>query len=259
MKILITGSEGLIGSHLFKVLSLTHEVYGFDLKNQQNDPRFTRLRPDLIIHTAAHCVIKDTIEDPLLSKANVNVTYDVLELARKTGSKILMFSSGRVNHDVFNPYTASKRFNEVLTQAYHDCYGVDFITVRPETVWGLSKNNERVIIRWIQAALQGKPLEIYGPRSKELSPIYIEEFTSIVSYLVEHFDEFKGRIFNVSGEIRLAEDIAKVIIEKTKSKSKIKFRDAQKTQPQTCSGSDFTSTVPFETSLTQFLLMTCKK
>ena len=247
MKILITGHKGLIGSALFGSLK-KHTLTGFDRGDTFPDEPF-----DLIIHTAANCVIRETIRLPELSKENIDLTFSVFELARKYHSNLIAFSSGRLNHDSFNPYTVSKRYLEDMARAYKDCYDVDTLVIRPETVWGKSNNNERVIIKWWEAALESKPLLIFGNPEKELPPIYIDDFNHEMLLLIKDFEAFKNQVVTISGQIRKAIDIAQAIINLTDSGSDIMFLTPEITQPQTCEKAMFTSRVSFEESMKKFI------
>ena len=238
--ILITGHKGLIGGALYRKL----DAVGFDRGDKLVDQKY-----DIIIHTAANCSIRQIIANPDLAKENIDLTYRVFELARKHKSKMIVFSSGRVSHESWNPYTVDKRFMENMAQAYRDCYGLDIIVIRPETVWGDSNNHERAVIKWMEAAVKNEHLYIYGSRNKELPPIYIDDFSKRVLYIIGHFNKYKNKTISISGQIRKAVDIARAIIKQYKSKSKIVFKKAEITQPQKCYPSDFTLEVPFEESL----------
>lgn len=241
---LITGHKGLIGGALYGNFG----GVGFDRGDEWVDQDY-----GLIIHAAANCSIREVIRQPDLAKENIDLTYRVFELARRQQSKLVVFSSGRVGHESYNPYTVSKRFVENMARAYKDCYGVDCLVIRPETVWGRSNNNERVVIKWIQAANENRPLFIYGPKDKELPPIYIDQFTEIVTALIQNFEMYKNQVISVSGQVRKAIDIAQAILDLTGSTSEIIFREGELTQPQNCDPADFQSQVPFEESLRKYL------
>ena len=248
MRTLITGHEGLIGSALWHGLPSEHLLVGYERFDLTPEGPF-----DMIIHTAANCVIRETIAYPALAQENIVVTNMVFDLAKKHNSKLVLFSSGRLSHESFNPYTVSKRYLEDMARAYKDCYNLDSLIIRPETVWGKSKNNERVVMKWIAAARSHQPLIFKGPPNKDLPPIYIKDFTKIVLDLIANFETYKNRTLKVSGQIRKAVDIATSIIEMTKSTSALLPMEGEITQPQYCEPYDFTSPVPFEESLEAFL------
>ena len=109
MRILITGSEGVLGSTLkAKLRSQGHQVYGCDLQHthdpnvtradvaefRQVDRLFTEVRPDMTFHFAAEFGRKngqDYYEQ--LWKTNCIGTRNVIEACVKTNSKMVFASS----------------------------------------------------------------------------------------------------------------------------------------------------------------------
>lgn len=235
MRILITGEKGLIGSKLKEKLSYEHEVEGYD-----KDPGFLvniakhiGSRYDLIIHTAAHTLIRECIKEPALAARNAQATEDILEYARlKNIKKIIVFSSSRTEHYERNPYIAAKIYSEELTKAYHECYGIEYIIIRPETVWGANDRFNRVINKWIKAGLKGENIVINGDKNKELSPIHVDDFSDYIMHVIRNWDTYKNKIIRISGRNRKAATIAKIIKNMTGGKSKIIFSRKEKTQPQ---------------------------
>ena len=66
MNILLTGSDGFIGSHLFYALKEEHNVIGFDIKHgddilQSEFPKDI----DLVIHLAGLSGVRDSLDKPL--------------------------------------------------------------------------------------------------------------------------------------------------------------------------------------------------
>ncbi len=251
MNILITGHRGLIGGALYKALSVKHNVWGVEKGERVNLPE----KLDLIIHTGANCVIRETIKNPDLAFRNVSTTYNIMELARRKKSKVILMSSGRVNHDVHNPYTASKRYLEELAKVYCDCYGVEYLIIRPETIWGFSENNERALIKWVQAAIQNKPLVIYGDKEKELSPLHINDFTIVVLFLIKNWEA--NRTITLTGKTYKVVDIINLIKKLAGSRSKVVWKKAELTQPQKCTNSDYELPDNLEFRLASFISI-CK-
>ena len=65
MNILLTGSDGFVGSHLFHQLKEEHDVIGFDIKNG-HDILNSELPKDidLVIHLAGLSGVKDSLNRP---------------------------------------------------------------------------------------------------------------------------------------------------------------------------------------------------
>lgn len=238
LKILITGHHGLIGHKLYEMLKVKHDVDGIDSKCKMQDTSFLMNKKfDLIIHCGANCVIRDIIKDPELAKENIDFTYEVLEYARRTGcKKVVIFSSSRVHHMHNNPYVASKKFSEDMALAYKECYGIDTVIFRPETVWGLNDNPVRVIPKWIHNAFHNENIIIYGDKNKELSPIHVDDFCSEALYIISQFIKKSSmrNVYYITGMIMKACDIAEIIVRVTGASSRIIYLPAEKSQPQQC-------------------------
>lgn len=160
IRILITGSAGLIGRVLIEALSKKYDLHGLDKTKTKGIPSIVadisdlnRIQPafkgiDVVIHLAAD----PRIDAPWSSVVRNNIvgTYNVFEASRLAGVKKLIFAS--TNHvtgmyeqmgkrmpetittkmpicpDSF--YGASKAFGEALGKFYSDRYGISVICLR---------------------------------------------------------------------------------------------------------------------------------
>jgi nucleoside-diphosphate-sugar epimerase len=231
MKILIVGDDGLIGTELKKQIKVDY----VGLEKGENIFKLRNKKFDCIIHLGANCIIREVITKPELALENVQINHDVFEFARRYNiPKIIYFSSSRVLANQSNPYIASKLYGENLCKAYSDCFGIDYLIIRPETVWSIEDKHKRVITAWIEAAKENKDIIIYGKFDKQLSPIHVESF--VIEFL-KFYEEFMlGKIKNVSkgisGESYTVYSIAETIKNHFNSKSRIVFDSPEKTQPQ---------------------------
>ena len=244
MRVLITGNKGLIGSHIQTYLeSMSHEVVGWDLKDGRdiNMLYLEHGKFDIAIHCAALCSIRECINSPADNFAdNVSGTHQFFEFARSVDcKKIIYFSSSRVLSKERNTYTAAKLFGEELCKGYYDCYGINYTIIRPSTVFGENDDTDRIIPRFINNALNDKPLEIYGNIGKRLYLTYIKDFMDMFIQIFEgnytHAirDVNERKAFDMTcGESVNIHKLAEFIIKETKSKSKIKFKKAETAQPQ---------------------------
>ncbi len=245
MNIIITGQRGLIGTFLEKrLIEEGHKIVaGIDLRDGKNilgikdltlKDLQVNISVDMMIHCAAHCKINQTIENPELSHFNdAQGTFEVLEFCRKNKiKKIVNFSSSRVLSKEKNPYTSAKLYGEELCKGYYDCYGLEYITLRPSTVYGPFWDlTQRLIHIYITNALQNKNLEIYGdPKTKTLNFTYIDDFVdgsllAIKGKWQEDYDLGGDEEYNIH-------KLAQFIIKQTKSKSKIIVKESEIAQPQ---------------------------
>jgi nucleoside-diphosphate-sugar epimerase len=123
-----------------------------------------------------------------------------------------------------NPYTASKLYGEELCKSYKDSFGIDYLIIRPSTVYGPQWDETRRLMHiFIVNALENRDLVIYGdPDTKTLDFTYVSDF--IDGVLLAMKGEW-NKEYNISGseEFKVFE-LAKTIVRLTKSKSKIIVR-----------------------------------
>ncbi|MBI2065514.1 MAG: NAD-dependent epimerase/dehydratase family protein [Candidatus Zambryskibacteria bacterium] len=237
----ITGHKGLIGEYLkngldankYKCVLSIDKKEGFDVLDLLFKEKEIKDKIDIFFHFAAQCKINESISRPELPhKNNVDGIFSVLEFCKKQKiPKIVVASTSRVLSEQRNPYVASKIYVEELTKAYHDCYDIDYLIIRPSTVYGpMFDETSRLINNFITSAFKGDDLRIYGNKNKTLDFTYVEDFVDGVLLTI------KGpwnREYNISGnqEMKII-DVAQEIIKQVKSKSKIVFLPPEKAQPQ---------------------------
>lgn len=231
MKYIIFGHAGLIGKPLKERLDRLGECVGcFDPRDIKNKPLNASKKIDICFDLSANCKINKCIEEPPLAFENTDMINDSLEICRAFDiPKIVYFSSSRVLSKEMNPYTESKRYGENLCKAYQKCYGIKYLIIRPSTVYGGEDKTNRLMNIWINKAIKGEPLDIYGSTNKTLDFTYIDDFLDAF-FLVLDKD---NQEFNISGgeELKLV-DVAKEIIKQSKSESKIYQTDKETQQPQ---------------------------
>ncbi|HPN31679.1 MAG TPA: GDP-mannose 4,6-dehydratase [bacterium] len=199
MKILITGSEGFIGSHLKNHFAGKYETLGLDCKiSVFHDIRHinyvskfvTDFNPDIIIHLAANPdVSASTVypqEDLML---NVNGALNMLELARKINVKLFIFTSSACvygettvekineNHAVCpnSQYGVGKFAAEEYCRLYFRKYNLPTVIFRQFNMYGAGQNCNFAIpnlIRRIKECNDEK-LMLYG------SPTDARDFTNV--------------------------------------------------------------------------------
>jgi nucleoside-diphosphate-sugar epimerase len=240
MNIAITGQKGLIGSFLKERLEKEGNriVLEIDSRDGENirglKDKKVDFKIDLMIHAAAHCKINQSITIPEKTfEDNVKGTFAVFEFCRKNNiPRIVYFSSSRVLNKERNPYTASKLYGEELCKAYKNSYGIDYLIIRPSTVYGpVWDETQRLMHIFIVNALENKDLIIYGdPETKTLDFTYVEDFIDGIMLTI---GDGWNKEYNISGnqEFKVF-DLAKMIINLTESKSKIVIKDPEIAQPQ---------------------------
>ena len=237
MKFVMTGHKGLIGSSLLsELLKEKHEpILLLDKKDGRNildiENFSLRKSADLMIHIAAYCKINKSIENPyLVFDNNVLGTYKVLEFCRKNKvPKIIFTSSSRIISPEKNPYTASKIYGEELIKGYSQSYGLEWVIVRPSTVYGpFDDQTSRLVDIFILNALKGKELKIFGDKNKTLDFTYINDFVDGFMLAINE----KNKEFDISSGIETKVNYVADLIINLAGKGYKSFYPQEIAQPQ---------------------------
>ena len=245
MRYIMSGSRGLIGEKLKQrlddrgdkcILEIDQRAGSniLNLDSYQLTP--TTQHTDIFFHLGAFCKISETVKNPRLSHYNNACgTFEALEFCRKNNiKKFVYMSSSRILSKEKNPYTASKMYGEYLCEAYRQCYGIEYIIIRPSTVYGEHHDlTTRLITKLIINAMKGKPLIIYGDDKKTLDFTHVDDFVDGVELLIIQWEKTKNDAYDICGDdCRILVDVGEEIIKQTNSKSNIVFEKPEKTQPQ---------------------------
>lgn len=252
MKLLITGSEGFIGSALKCMLEqINIEIISYDIRENPKDNirDLDRLEAkmeniDGVIHLAAVSRVKIAQENPLKCiQTNIGGTSNVLEVARK-GSKNypwVVFGSSRevygespflpVTEDSprksINIYGISKVTGEDICKIYSTHYGVKTRVLRFSNVYtGIRDQLDRVIPKFIIQALNDEDLIINGSGNEQFDFTYIEDTVQGIYACIQEISksDIPFDVYNISSGIPISlKELARLIIEKTRSHSHIKF------------------------------------
>ena len=158
--------------------------------------RSTIQKIDTIYHLACPASPKYYQANPLDTiKTCIDGTINVLEYAHMCGAKVLFTSTseiygepqehpqtesyrGNVNTlGIRACYDEAKRLAETLMMEYHRLYGVDVKIVRIFNTYGpkMNASDGRVVTNFINQALSGEPITIYGDGSQTRSFCYIDD------------------------------------------------------------------------------------
>ena len=145
---------------------------------------------DAILHFASPASPVDYLELPIQTlKVGSLGTHNALGLALAKGARFLLASTSEVYGDPLvhpqtedywghvNPigprgvYDEAKRFAEAMTMAYHRSHGVQTRIVRIFNTYGprMRLNDGRVVPNFVNQALSGEPLTVYGDGSQTRS------------------------------------------------------------------------------------------
>jgi dTDP-glucose 4,6-dehydratase len=128
-------------------------------------------------------------------KAGALGTHNTLGVARANNARFLLASTSEIYGDPLehpqresywghvdpigtrSVYDEAKRFAEALTMAYHRFHGIDTRIVRIFNTYGprMHLDDGRVVPNFIQQALRGEPLTIYGDGLQTRSFCYVDD------------------------------------------------------------------------------------
>ncbi len=224
MKFIMSGSKGLIGESLMKrllddgnecILEIDQRLGSNVLSLDACQLTPSTQQTDIFFHLGAFCKIGETIKYPELAHINnADGTFSALEFCRKNDiKKFVYFSTSRILSSERNPYVASKIYGEELCKAYSECYGIEFIIIRPSTVYGEHHDlTTRLITKWVINALTDKPLILYGDKDKTLDFTHVDDFVDGIMLLLKNWDKAKNEAYDICGEdCRKLTEVARII------------------------------------------------
>jgi len=174
-------------------------------------------------------------------KTNVLGTLNMLGLAKRVKAKILLASTSEVYGDPLvhpqkedywgnvNPigirscYDEGKRAAECLMMDYHREHKLRIKIARIFNTYGprMLKDDGRVISNFIVQALTGREITLYGDGSQTRSFCYVDDLILGLYVLMETGDDFTGPINLGNPEELSIKELASLILELTKSDSKV--------------------------------------
>lgn len=250
MNILVTGGAGFIGSHITDALiEAGHKVavvdnlssgtkeyinkaaafYEFDVRDGE---RLLSLcgaeRFDAVFHEAAQTQVPYSQTYPQIdADENIMGLLSVLESARKTGVKRVVFSSSAAVYGD-NPnvplredapvaptsfYGLSKVVSEQYLQMYHKVFGLEYIILRYANVYGERQgiHGEGGVVYVFSAALAaGKKLTVFGDGEQSRDFVYVKDVAQ--ANLAALQGDVRPGIYNISTTVETTVNALKEIL-----------------------------------------------
>jgi dTDP-glucose 4,6-dehydratase len=206
---------------------------------------------DYILHFASPASPVDYLMYPIQTlKVGSLGTHNALGLAKAKKAKFMLASTSEVYGDPLvhpqpesywghvNPigprgvYDEAKRFAEAITMAYHRVHKIDTRIIRIFNTYGprMRKKDGRAVPNFIDQALKGKPITVYGDGSQTRSFCYIDDLVQGIIKLMRSNIHTPVNLGNPS-EFTIKE-LAKIVLELTGSKSKIVYRPLPQDDPK---------------------------
>ena len=260
-KILVTGGAGFIGSSLAEYLldkteSQVVVVDNYLTGRQQNLPSSDRFRFikadandfndiasifqtfgfDYVFHYAAVVGVKRTLENPVMVLDDLLGIRNVLKLCKNTGVKRVFYASSsevygepvhlpqHEHNTPLNsrlPYAVVKNAGESFCRSYFQEYGLAYTIFRFFNTYGPRQSPDFVVSRFINAALEHRPMTIYGDGQQTRTFCYIDDnLEATVSCLTNGM--YIDDVVNIGNDQEMSVlELARIIKKITDSRSEI--------------------------------------
>lgn len=260
-KILVTGASGNIGSSLVKALldKGKYFVVGVDnlstgqksklptserlrfIKADVNDYQdisgvFGAYRFDYVFHFAAMVGVKRTLENPLSVLKDIEGIRNILTLSKNGGvARVFFSSSSEVYGEPVSipqhedttplnsrlPYAIVKNVGEAYCKSYYREHDLSYTVFRFFNTYGPNQSEDFVIPRFLSAALDNRPLIIYGDGRQTRTFCFISDNVETMIKCLES-GLYINETLNIGSDVEYSMlDLANLITQKSESHSKI--------------------------------------
>lgn len=221
-KVLVTGSNGFVGSWIVKELSKDHIVFGcgtsplpthvcenyfkWDISCDEEPKELCNKNLNTIIHTAASKDYNNLSKD--LVQTNCFGTYQILKTAVEHKCKCIIYMSGLpiigtpktvpINEqEIFEPqslYHATKAAGEfIIEQASH--YGIRVISLRIPSPIGPGMDLNTIVPVFIKRAIDNEDLIIQGKGTRKQNYLDVRDLAKAIGLLINN-EKAKG-VYNI--------------------------------------------------------------
>ncbi len=206
---------------------------------------------DYVMHCASPASPVDYLAYPIETlMVGAQGTQHMLEMARAKKAVFLLTSTSEVYGDPLehpqkesywgnvNPigprsvYDEAKRYAEAITFAYRRTYRVDTRVVRIFNTYGprMNRGDGRVVPNFIDQALKGRPITVYGDGQQTRSFCYVSDEADGILKLL--FSRESGPV-NIGNPCEFTmNEFARIVLELTEGKSRIIYKPLPQDDPR---------------------------
>jgi len=223
-KIIITGHNGFIGSHLSKSLSEIYEVIGISdsINSHQNIFEIKKNILDLTsndVPTDVYCIIHlAALSDVAFCQNNPDKCYNVnllgtqklLNISKEQRCKFLYFSTSHIygsptklpisesaSFQLGSIYAGSKAAGEILCQSYSNSYHLDISVLRLFSVYGPQSPPHLVISKILNQLKNSNTIKL-GNLLPKRDFIFVKDVIDAIKLCLDNFKGFQT--YNVGSE-----------------------------------------------------------
>ena len=230
---LSTGSKSKLPSSTYKNWKFVH----CDVNNYKEISELMLVNQfDFVFHYAAVVGVKRTQENPIAVLNDIDGIRNVLQLSKNSSVKRVFFSSSSEvygepvelpQHEQTTPlnsrvpYAVVKNVGESFFRSYEKVYGLPYTIFRFFNTYGPNQSMDFVISKFVDSALRGDDITIYGDGSQTRTFCYVDDNVNACIKIFEE-NHILNDVINIGGakEYKII-DVAKSIINISGSSSKI--------------------------------------
>ena len=243
--------DNLITGKVVNIAHLAGNKHFQFIKQDVTEYLYLKGKIDYILHFASPASPVDYQKYPIQTlKVGSLGTHKALGLAREKKAKFLLASTSEVygdpqvtpqkedywgNVNSLGPrgmYDESKRFAEALTMAYHRYHKIDTRIARIFNSYGprMRKDDGRVVPTFVNQALKGQPLTVFGDGSQTRSFCYVSDLVEGIYKLM--VSEINEPVNLGSPDEMSILDFARSMLEITRSQSKVTYKPLPENDPR---------------------------
>jgi UDP-glucuronate decarboxylase len=236
----VTIVDNLVTSSLGKLPSRDQGTYEFinaDVNDYQDIASvMTSTKFDYVFHYAALVGVQRTLQNPMRVLNDIDGIKNVLRLAKNTGVRRVFYSSSSEvygepvefpQHEVTTPlnsrlpYAIVKNVGEAFFRSFYQEYGLNYTVFRFFNTYGPGQSSDFVIMKFIQAALKGSDITLFGEGRQTRTFCYIDDNIEATEKILNE-DLCLNTVINLGSDIEYPIiEVAKLVKEITQSKSPI--------------------------------------
>lgn len=253
MRVLVTGSNGFVGSWIVKELKSKHYIIGcgtkekaisdvddyvrWDIGHEDIPANLLEMKIDAVVHAASSKSIDDT--DLELSYANLLGTQRVTNLCRMPDTKIAILVSSipivkigmfegekiRESNPLYPPtmYHATKAAQELMWLQMEKA-GVRQVSLRVPSPIAPVMGTKTIFTIFAEKALRGENIVINGKGSRRQNYIDVRDVTQAIDRLLDAPDA--SGVYNIGSEVTVSNvELAEKCIALSNSRSQIVFSE----------------------------------
>jgi UDP-glucuronate decarboxylase len=219
----------------FKVIAVDDLSTGSRCKLPENGERFRFIKADVndfgeisaiflsapvrwVFHFAAVVGVQRTLSNPLKVLRDIDGIRNVLSLSKNGQvSRVFYSSSSEVygepvsipQHEYSTPlnsrlpYAIVKNLGEAFFKSFHEEHGLPYTIFRFFNTYGPNQSEDFVVPKLLRAAMQGKPLTIYGDGQQTRTFCYIDDNVETMMRCLIH-DHCVNDVMNIGSDVEMS-------------------------------------------------------